>query len=40
VGNRRRTPMAAFQTVLGIVSHIKAHTYKRLVSSELNRKQN
>jgi transposase-like protein len=34
--NRRRTPMAAFQTVLGIGSHIKGPTYKQLVSPELN----
>ncbi len=33
--NRRRTPMAAFQTILGIGSHIKAPTYKELVSPEL-----
>lgn len=29
--NRRRTPMAAFQTVLGIGSHVRAPTYKGLV---------
>lgn len=29
--NRRRTPMAAFQTVLGIGSHVRAPTYKELV---------
>jgi len=29
--NRRRTPMAAFQTVLGIGSHVKAPTYKELM---------
>lgn len=29
--NRRRTPMAAFQTILGIGSHVRAPTYKGLV---------
>jgi transposase-like protein len=34
--NRRRTPMAAFQTILGIGSHVKAPTYKELVGPVVN----
>ena len=34
--NRRRTPMAAFQTLLGIGSRVQTVTYKMLCASELN----
>ena len=32
--NRRRTPMAAFQTILGIGSQVPTVTYKRVCVSE------
>ena len=31
--NRRRTPMAAFQTVLGLASHATAPTYRQLLAA-------
>lgn len=34
--NRRRSPMAAFQTLLGIGSHVTTVTYKMLCTSELH----
>ena len=34
--NRRRAPMAAFQTLLGIGSHVTTVTYKMLCASELS----
>ena len=34
--NRRRTPMAAFQTILGIGSQVPTVTYKMLCASELS----